>query len=316
MSASVNFTDATSFQDYIRDYYPQLLGKLFHSFKTGTLITPHEGVKGQLVLTENVLGTLVQRWAKTFDATDDAIDFKPRTLTVVPAKVDLQIYPQEFESTYLGMARRPGFQPDDMPFEAYVLDRVIQKVQSEKENAVWAAATDGSPSAADPLAELFDGFLEIVKDELTATTITAITTAAHSTSNAVANAEAVHAGLAPQYQVEETYMFCSLAFARLYNQNYRTDYGKYVGTEKRNGMEMIKLDFGNCYLVPTIGMGSSSRLICTPASNLHYGYDAADDDSFIRVEKNHRSLDIMIDFKIGVQIGIVHNDILRVNNLT
>jgi len=316
MSASVSFTNAEAFQDYIRDYAPQLIGKLFHGFNTGNLITPLEGVKGQMVLTENTLGTLVQRWAKTFDPTADAIGFNPRTLRTYPAKVDLQIYPQEFESSYLGMSRKPGFQPDDMPFEAYVLDRVIAKVQAEKETAIWQGVEDATPDAGDALIEIFDGFLQIIVEELVLGTITAVTTAAHSTTNAVGNAELVHAGLAPQYQTEETYMFCSVAFARMYNQNYRTDFGKYVGTEKRNGMDMIRLDFGNCWLVPTVGMGTSSRLICTPASNLYYGYDVAMDDKFIRVEQNHRSLDFMIDFKIGCQIGIVHDDILRVNNLT
>ncbi len=316
MSGSVNFTSAAALQDYIRKFMPDLITKLYHGFLTGLIITPHEGVKGQLVLTENIIGTLVQMWSKTFDPLDNVIDFKARTLIVYPMKVDIQVFPQEFETTYLGMARRPGFQPDDMPYQAFVMQQILNKVNQETENATWQAVLDATPDAGDPMNELFNGFLKIIVDELVATNITAVTTAAHSASNAVANAESVHAALAPVCQVEETYMFCSMAFARLYNQNYRADFGKYVGTEKRNGLDMIRLDFGNCWLVPVIGMGTSSRLICTPASNLHYGYDLEGDAANIRVEQNHRSLDFMIDFKFGVQIGIVHNNILAVNNLT
>lgn len=315
MSASVDFTNAAAFQDYIRKFMPTLITKLYHGFKTGLLITAHEGVKGQMPLTEHLLGTLVQRWKKTFDPTA-SISFKVRNLITYPAKVDLQIYPQEFETTYLGMARRPGFQPDDLPFEAFILEQVLAKVQAEMETAAWTAVLDATPDDGDPLTELFDGFLELVADAITATDLTAITTAAHSTSNAVTNAELVHAGLAPVYQQEETYMFCSMNFARMYNQHYREAFGKYAGVEKRNGMDMVRLDFGNCYLVPTVGMGTSSRLICTPASNLHYGYDLDGDSANIRVEKNHRSLDFMIDFKFGVQIGIAHDNIMAVNNLT
>lgn len=314
MSASVDFTSALAFQDYIREFMPGLITKLYHKFNTGTIITPHEGVKGELVLTENLLGTLVQNWQKTFDPTSGAIDFKPRTLVVKPAKVDIQVYPQEFESTYLGMARRPGFQPDDFPYQAFVLDNILNKIQAETEIAAWQGEIN-SPTAGSPLVDLIDGFLKIVEDAVSANLITEQTTSAHSSSNAVDNAELVHAHLAPQYQIEETYMFCSLTFARLYNQNYRSSYGKYVGMEKRNGMDMIRLDFGNCWLVPTIGMGTSSRLICTPASNLHYGYNMASDMTAIRVEQNHRSLDFMLDFKIGFQIGIVDDKILAVNNL-
>ena len=316
MSASVDFTNAAALQDYIRIFMPELLSKIYHGFKTASLITPHEGVKGQKILTEQILGTLGQRWAKTFDPTADAISYNPRTLTTHPYKVDLQIYPQEYESTYLGMARRPSFQPDDLPYEAFLMMKVLEKLQAEFETAVWQGVEDLTPDAGDPLTELFNGFLKIIVDELVLGNITAVTTAAHTASIAVANAEKVHKALAPQYQMEETMMFCSVAFARLYNENYRTDFGKYIGTEKRGVLDLIRLDFGNAWLVPTIGMGTSSRLICTPAANLVYGYDLASDASNIRAEKNHRSIDLMIDGKLGVQIGIVHNDILAVNDLT
>src|SRR5688572_20216139 len=121
MSASVDFTNAAALQDYIRKFMPELIGKLYHGFPSAQIFTPHEGVKGEMILTEMVLGTLVQQWTKTFNPLANKITFKPRTLRVVPAKVDLQIYPQEFESTYLGMARRPGFQPNDLPFQGFIM---------------------------------------------------------------------------------------------------------------------------------------------------------------------------------------------------
>lgn len=315
MSASVDFTNVAALQDYIRKFMPDLISKMYHGFPSSSIFTPHEGVKGQMVLTELILGTLVQQWTKTFTPTEGAIDFKPRTLTTHPYKVDIQIYPQEFESTYLGMARRPGFQPDDLPFQAFIMGKILEKVQSEFEIAAYQAVTN-SPTTGSPLVDLFDGLLKIIADEITATHLTPITTAAHSTSNAVANAEAVHAGLAPVYQRGETYMFCSVNFAKLYLQNYRADYGKYVGTDPTDPLQKIRLDFGNCWLIPTIGMGTSSRLICTPKENIHYGYDLEGDAANIRVQQIHRSMDIMIDGKIGFQFGIVDDAILRVNNLT
>ena len=315
MSASVDFTNAAALQDYIRKFMPELIGKLYHGFPSAQIFTPHEGVKGQLVLTEMILGTLAKFWTKTFNPSADKISFKPRTLTTVPVKVDLQIYPQEFESTYLGMARRPGFQPDDLPFQGFIMDKVMQQIQSELEIAAYQAVTN-SPAAESPLVDLFDGLLKIVADEITANNLTATTTAAHTTSNAVANAEAVHGALAPVYQRAETVMLCSVAFAKLYLSNYREDYGKYIGTDKTDPLKQIRLDFGNCFLVPSIGMGTSSRLICTPRENIHYGYDLEGDAANIRIQQIHRSTDIMVDFKFGVQFGIVHPSILAVNNLT
>lgn len=314
MSASVSFTNAAALQAYIRTYQNELLGKLFHGFSTGDVITAHEGVKGQKVLTEFILGTMVRRWNKAFAAQDDTLSFNPRTLIVYPAKVDIQIYPQEFEDTYLGMARKPGFQPQDMPFEKYILMRVLEKVAEEKETAIWTGSITGS-AATDPLTSLIDGFKKIVADAITATTLTAITTPAHSATNAVANAELVFAGLNPVYQAGKTVMFCSFEFARLYRQDYRTRYGYGLQEKAESGSQRIRLDVGDCTLVPTFGLQGSSRLICTPAENLHYGYDL-DSDNGIRIVEDHRSLDLMIDFKFGCQVGILADGVMAVNNLT
>lgn len=313
---SFDFTNAAALQDYIRKFMPDLISKVYHGFPSASIFTPHEGVKGELVFTEMILGDIAQKWTKLFTPLAGKFTFSPRTGRVYPYKVDLQAYPQEWEQTYLGMARRPGFQPDDLPYQGFIMGKIIEKLLSEFEITAFQGERDASPADGAPLINLIDGLLTIVADEITATNLTPVTTAAHTTSNAVANAEAVHAALDPVYQNMETVMFCSLDFARKYFSNQRSEFKKYVGVEKTGVLQIIPLDFGNCSLVPTYGMGTSSRLICTPKANLHYMYDLEGDAMNIRVQNIHRSMDIMIDGKIGFDFGIVHDKILAVNNLS
>lgn len=316
MSGSIDFTDVAALQDYIRKFQPTLLTKLYHGFPSSKLFSPREGVKGEMVLTEMTLGTVAQKWNKLFTPQSGTIKLLPRTLRVKPFKVDEQIYPQDFEANYMGEYRKQGFQPDDLPFQAFILMKYIEKLATEQEIAAYKGVELANPADGAPLTDIVDGLLEIVADEIALNNLTPITTSAHTTSNAVANAEAVHAGLAEEYQNSPTVMLCSMAFARKYCTNHKVDFGKYTSDKKQGALIQIPLDFGDCMLTPTYGMSGSSRLICTPADNIIYGYDAASDSSNIRVQHIHRSIDLMIDGKIGFNFGIVHDKILAVNNLS
>lgn len=314
MSASVDFTSAAAFRAYMETFADDLICELFQKFRTGEMITAHEGVKGKKVITQLILGTLVKRWAATFSATADAVDFAPRELEVSPAKVDLTIYPQEFEQTYLAYARRPGFSHTEMPFERYILDRIVGKVAAEIETAIWQGEKTGS-GATDPLTSLFDGFLHLIADAVVATTLTEVATGALTATNAVASVEAMWDALDPAYKDEDVAVFMSYANFQNYARDYRTRYGFGVRLPGSDEMK-IKLDFGNAYLVPVSGMGTSGRVVMTPANNLHYGYDMADDMSTVRIQELHRGLDLMMDFKIGAQIGLLEDGIIVVNDQT
>lgn len=314
MSGSVTFTSAEAFQDYIRDFHPELISKLYHRFPSRALFTPIEMVKDEYVLTELTIGALAKKWDKDFSASSDTLNFVPRKLVVTPYKIDLKIYPQEFEGSYLGRYRTKGFQPDNIPFIGYILDKIFDTHQGELEIAVFQALIN-SPTTNSPLIDCFNGLLKIVVDELTASSITAVTTPAHTIENAIDNAELVHSGLSAAHQAADTVMLCSWAFARLLAQNLR-EQKRGFEVKKYDGFSAIPLDIGNVEVVPCVGMGTSSRLICTPKSNLFLGYDALSDEDTMRVEKRNRAFELMVDAKIGTNFGIVNNAILRVNNLT
>lgn len=307
--SALNMATAASFQDYIRDFAPQLLSKAYVGFTSAQLFTPHEGVKGQLILTELTVADLARRYSSTFAPIANAIDFDPRTLLVKKAKVDLAIVPADFESAYLGMFRQKGQNFKDLPFEAFIMDKIMAKLQSEQEAAVWKGAAAGSPASTDKLIALFDGIREIIKDEITATNLTPVATGALTATNCVSAVETTHAALGDAYHDVTVDIFMNSKDKIKFVQDYRERYGKYY--QAADGT--VTLETGNAVFHFSAHVPTNCILI-TPKENIHYGYDGPMDDSMFNFIDAPRTIQMWMDFYMGVNFGIVSNDIIAVNN--
>lgn len=307
--SALNLASAESFQDYTRDFAPDLLSKAYVGFKSADLMTKHEGVKGELTLTELTVADLVRRYSSTFAPLANALDFTPRTLRVQKAKVDLEIIPADFESNYLGMFRKKGQDFKDLPFEGFIMDKIMAKIQSEQEAAIWKAAAAGLPSSSDKLIALFDGVREVIKDEVTATNLTPVATGALTSTNCVAAAENVHAALGDAYQDETVDIFMNTKDKIKFVQDYRERYGKY--TKEADGS--VTLETGNAIFHFSAYVPANCILV-TPKENLHYGYDGPFDDSMFNFLDAPRAIRMWMDFYMGFNFGIVSNEIIAVNN--
>ena len=317
---SIVYTSAEAFQAYVRQYSEQLFTKLFYGFKTGQLAMPFEGVKGELILSEvQIKDNLIRRWAKAFDPVA-AAEFVPTTLKTHLNKVDLSVVPQEYEASYLGMMRQKGQNPRDWPFEAYILDKILKKMNQEMEYAFWQGDEAASPASTDYLRETFDGILKIVADAITATTITPVTTGAISSTNALAKFFDLWQQVGEAYKEGGTDFFCSYAIYDMYRKNYKTEYGANpIETPVINnaGYEVNGLRYeyggGNSFIIPTAGMTGSGRVIVTPRENLVYGVDDPSDVQF-NFETNVRELQMWADFRMGVQLLQARDGIIVVND--
>ncbi|MEO7176991.1 MAG: hypothetical protein ABIV51_13810 [Saprospiraceae bacterium] len=312
MSKSLSLTNAAALQAFVQTVAPDLLVRMFYKFKTAEMVRVHEGIKGRKILTELTFAdNLVKKWRAQFDGNDNAVGFDPRILEVAFNKAELSVIPQELESNYLGEFRKKGQNQHDWPFEAFILDNWVKKIAQENENAVWRAALPASPTATDALALTFDGYLEIIKDLISATTITPVVTGAISITNAVGNVEKMWEVLDPSLKDQGVDIFCSWQIYSKYLQDYRERYGKYIGKDQSGS---VQLDWGNATLHAMAGMGTSSRIVMTPAANLNIGFDSPGDLSNLNFEDDHRQIDIWMDYKLGVQIGIARDTILVVND--
>jgi len=313
MSSSLNLTNAANLQAYVQTYDFNLLQRMFNGFHSAPFLTPHADVAGKLALTELILGDVVKRWKKTFEPKANAFTFKPTVLEVQPCKIDLELYPQEFRSTYLGHAQRQGFNSLDNPFEKYMIDGVMNKKDTEQDIAVWSGVQTNSPSDDDGMSLLFDGYLQLIKDALTAGDITAVSTGSLTLNDMVEQTESVYKGLNSAMRMKEVHIYMSVDNWALYAESYRENYSKNYTQKIINGFDAIKLDNGNAWVIPMPGMLTSDRIVATVAGNLHYGYKK-ESDAMLNFKDDIRSIKMWSDWLFGVQIGILHNDCIRVNN--
>lgn len=317
MAQSTDFSLAEALQDYTLQYADEFIGKSFYGFQTAQSATIHDGVKGKLLLTEMILGSLVSRWKKNFSPIANTIQFSPRELDVTAVTLELQIYPQEFEASYLGYKRAASFNNQEVMIqEAWIMMKIAEKRAQEIENAIWRGEAAAVPASSDLLIACIDGFLTIIADDQAAVTpvLTPFATPGGSltANNVIATIEGTWDLLDASYKDLPTECYVSPDVWAMYQRAYREEYGKYTALDVASGR--VQLDFANCTIVRTPGMGTSSRIVITPRENLHIGYDGLVGENF-NIEKNHRAIDMIHDFKIGVQIGMLQQGIIAINDL-
>ena len=315
---STNHEYAIAFQSYVRTYADELFCEMFYGFKTADLAQIHEGIKGEKVITQLEVGdNLIRRWGKSFAPVVDAATFKPRILKTVLNKVDFDIVPQQYESSYLGGLRKKGQNPGDWPFSAYVMEKINAKLMQEFETAVWKGVEEASPSDGDYLRQTFDGYLQIIVEALLAGDIDAVATGASTTADIIADLRLMWAQvLTPSkeggvdilmsYALYDTYRIA-------YKDAYKVDPAYIQITEAGYQGVLYELGNGNTRIIPINGLEGSGRIIMTPRENLTIGIDSPADTQF-NVKDDIRVLKFWMDFRMGVQILLQKNGILVVND--
>jgi len=310
--ASLSLTDVQAYQDYVELFSGELISQAYYGFPTANAVVGHEGVKGKLTLTELEIGSdIITRSKDTFSPTAGAIKFSPRTLDVVGADMDLKIIPSKWEKSYHAYMRKRGQNNHSfIPFERYIIDKLLSRIKSLQENAIWQGVAAGSPEDTDLLDALFDGYLKIIADEITNTNITPVATGAFTATNAVEKLEDMYQNLGAAYQYMPIACYMSIQNANRAKQDYRERYGKYVTLDHG----AFRFDLGDLTFYPLPGLGTSGRVIMTPMDNMHYGMDLESDASVINFEQEDQGMKMFMDFNMGCQIGIIHDDILIVND--
>jgi hypothetical protein len=247
--------------------------------------------------------------ATTFSPTANALAFNARILQVRGIKVDLQLIPQVLEKTWLGKQKR-ATDPWDMPFEAFIMSYINSKITSEiRLKSLYKGVYNGAGTTP---TDNFNGFLKLIVDEITATTIAPVVTGAITSANVIDKVELTYDALGDAYKAKPSIMKVAPVIFDWYVRKYRVDYGKnldYTGMAKNK----VTIDGTMCDMVREPGLSGSQRLICSPKENFIYGVDSTSGYS-MDVQKFDRTLKILIDFKAGVNFSQVHARALAVND--
>ncbi|MFN4254549.1 MAG: hypothetical protein ACK4Q5_06045 [Saprospiraceae bacterium] len=237
-----------------------------------------------------------------WNPTADAIEYIPRILKVRPCKVDLSIVPAELWATYLGeQAKRGASNQQAIPMEAFMFQYIVERTAEDVgTKAIFGGTYNASGTTP---ADIFDGWLKIVTDEITGGGIAAgqVTSgAAITSSNAYDQVLLVYKKVPAALRGKKLKCFMSYATFDAFNEDYGS---QFTAAPYNMTYEKAMLPGTNVELVPSAEMGSSSRIIITTPDNLVLGVDMLSDHEHINLQQNRRGLDLMIDFSMGVQIA-------------
>ena len=319
MASSLNLTLLnTSLGAYCRENKQSLMAEILLHQDFSNKFTVMAGVKDQVPLPQLYLSNISKPLDfVNFTPTANAITPEARILQVRPVKVDVRIFPQEFYNTWLGQYAKKGAAPK-LILEAFLMSEIANKAYNE--NHLISLYKGIYNVVGTTPADCYDGWLQIIVNEIAAANISVandnlVGTGVLTPANIIDNVEAVFDKLADQYKMLPTQMLMSPTNYMMYQRAYRLAFGQnhgYNGMEKVLG-EGTYIDGTMCRIIPEPGMAGSNRIICTIKENMYYGVDMDSDLSEPRTQVDHRAIDIMMDWRVGVQFRQIKNGILVVN---
>lgn len=314
VAGAIDYTDlAAALGAYSRQNSETIMSELMIGMNIEDRITVLDDVNDELPLIKMVTGDIVKPGGDptTFSASNDAFTPGVRMLKTRPWKIDLTFYPQLMERQYNAYLRGQKITPSELPFAEFFFNEVTKKA---KENMRLSALFKGSYNGAGTApADIFDGYLEIIADEITATNITPVATGVVSLSTVLDDVDDVIAGLHEAAQSAGGHVLVSPTLFKWYVHAYRTAYGNnanYTGMAK----DEVEIDGTSFVLKREPGMAGSQRIIATVADNLYLGVGHEGVDGNIIIEKEKRGINVMVDAKAGPQIYSISNRALSVND--
>jgi hypothetical protein len=308
MSVSLNTTKlTTTLGNYFREQKAEFMPRVAQELTSLAHLSLKQ-VKDELPLMTIGGPNLVQpnKRDNAWNPTNNGVEFQPRILKVRAAKADLSFIPAELWATYLGsMAKRGATDQQYMPFESFIMDYIIGRVAEDVEdNVIFRGIYNAAGTAP---ADVSNGFLKIITDEIASTGIPAAqinTGAAITTSNAYDQVLAVYKIVPPKLRNRRLKAFVSYDTYDKFNEDYAASF---TAAPYNTAFEKVMLNGTQCELVPLSALGTSSRIIITPEENFCVGMDLEGDMANIKVQENRRGMDVMVDFSIGVQIHDLRN---------
>ena len=313
-NSSYNFLAVENYISFVQKYGFDLIGRLFYTSAVMRRAILHDMIKGRLTLTQFNMSEFGRRWSKDFDPPVSK-EFMPVHLDVEAGKFECFLCPQDYENSYLGLAKQSGFNNTDViPFEGFVMQQETAQKNQEIADALWQGVKAATPAATDNLKMIFDGYFKKIDDAVAAGNLTVTPTpgGALTRANIIDVMEEMVLTINNAYRGQSIDVYVSPNTYLMYQQAYRD---KYKIHTIETSMGVTSLDFINFNLVKDPGMGDSQKILMTPQNNMHIGFDDLDEVSMWNFEKEKRAICMWSDFKVGVQFGRLEDGIVAVNDL-
>lgn len=288
----------TALAAYAGTYAQELIGQMFEGLDTRGLKVI-ENIKSNYSMTKLSVGNGLTPYTPTFAPSDD-LAYSERVLVPGLAKRELEIEVAKYHNTWMGETMKKNSKYYDIPFESYVMMKVVEAMQKEVNRQL---TYNGDTASVTPAQATCDGFKKLIL-ALIAGGQAAVATGAVTSANAVAKFEQMATALPEEWKGEDLNLLCSYAQYDNYILNYRTTFGfdPAIYSDVKKDL-YLKVSQGMIKIQPVHWLAGSSRLILTHPDNLVLGTDLLDDMHVINAVPTVWTVQLGIRFLIGYQIA-------------
>ena len=268
MPTVTNFT-VSGLTAYVEENRDLIIGSFgLANRDTRSRIGIQTGVKGSMRLHYLALSPVIQSGASCGFNPLDEITLTERTITVAVCKVDGQICPETLLGKYAEYLVRINARDNDLPYEQYIVDTLVEQVNKKIETFIWQGKT-----AAHSGSDLIDGFLYQFENDASVVDVSIA-----AGSSAFAGIQAVYASMTEETLERGGVIFVSPAIFRSFlMEMVALNLYHHSGAVNENPDEFI-LPGSDVRVIKTPGLASSLEIVGTFADNLVYGTDMENDE--------------------------------------
>lgn len=234
------------------------------------------------------------------DSGSNGVAFIDRTLTVYQSKWDFEYDPEAYRNTYLAL------EDNKKPYYEFALEQIAEEYMAAiNDETIGEGERNASGTAA---ADIADGFLTIIADEITATNLTPVVTGAITNENAVDKVRLLAKALPNYMRKKGAVIVCSYDVFDKYAEHYNAT-NNFRFNPDADGEYSID-GFSKIKLKAESWMNDSQRLIACRKKPLVVGTDG--DRIQVAATARMNILEVRVMMPIGCQIadlaGILVND--------
>ncbi len=270
VSSISGFTDQTS---------QELMAKALVGGTTAKVSNVKLGIKGTQQIQILDSSPAFQAGACGWNASGTTT-FSQISLTVCPERINESLCPDALYTTYQSMLLQKGQTEESVPFELQIADLKVKQIQQRIEQKLWQATTAGG--------DCFDGFSALIVTGATGVANSSGTTfspsaAYGSAGNPITEVDGLINALDANAQaIENLVVFMSYPNYRLYVQalTKANFFQNYIGSSTVIGGEANAFAVhpnSTVKVYPTLGLGSSGKVVIGPADYFVVGFDLMSD---------------------------------------
>lgn len=223
-------------------------------------------------------------------------------------KVNMEICPENLIGKYAEYLVRLNANENELPFEQYLMDGVIDGINRQIETMIWLG--DKTNQSSDPVKKWIDGFIAIAAASVTGST--------GVVGESITSGKTAYEGLLQVYakMTENTLerggvIFVSPAIFRSFMQDMVALNFYHYDPANENGKTFL-LPGTDVKVIRTEGLAGDLHVLGTYAANLYYGCDMENDNEDIKVwfSDDDQVYKLLAKWNSGVQIAFLDQCVL------